>query len=97
MRSTFNNRSRLWTLYVQAKEWRCRPSQILDIKNGWVAYCLDNAVWEFGQWVHTKLDEVPEAKKAEVTKKRRAAKLNAILSDKPELAFADPAARFKKQ
>lgn len=96
MRSTFNDRSKLWTLYSQAKAWTVRPSELLDVSDGWAAYCLDNAVWTFGEWVISELDKVPSAKKQETTNKRREAKLKAILADKPELAFADPAAKFKK-
>lgn len=48
-------------LYAQSKQWTKAPSEILRIENDYVAYCLDEAIWWFGNYVE---DEVAKASKS---------------------------------
>ena len=59
--------TRLWEIWRMAKEFRCRPSELMghairgDDPHGGgrsvVALVLDRAVWSFGSAVETDMDE----------------------------------------
>lgn len=48
----------MWELYVQAKTWNTRPSQLIDIDDPYVAYCVDEAVAMFGNTVSAELNDI---------------------------------------
>jgi hypothetical protein len=48
----------LWTIYQHAKAYGTRPSVILDIRDPYVAYCLDEAAATFGETVQAELDSL---------------------------------------
>lgn len=80
-------------LYLDAKTWSCRPSELLRLSDAYTSYCLDSAVAYFGRSVEAELDGV-EAKTAAEGKQKRMRVLNRFLSDddKPQPGtFADPA------
>lgn len=63
----------MWNLYRQAKEWHCRPSNLLGLSgpeavaNGsddiYAAYCLDEAAFIWGNFVESKVAEATEDSK----------------------------------
>jgi hypothetical protein len=89
-----SSRNNLWNVYTTAKTYSCRPSELLGIDDTYVAYCLDNAVAEFGAYVSNELEKV-EGKTAKSTSKKREAKLKQLLTDRETARFADPAKIFK--
>lgn len=85
------NKTQLWVLYVQAKEWVVRPSQLLGISDLYVAYCLDEACFTFGSYITGELEKVEGKKQKDVETKRKRL-LKALLSDNPDARFATPVA-----
>lgn len=65
----------MWNAFLVAKRCHDRPSNVLGIEGDtYAAYCLDEAVIEFGVWVESKIDAV-DAKSA---KQREALAENAL-------------------
>ena len=81
---------------MDAKTWNCRPSDLLNIENDYVAYCLDQAVGYFGRTLQAELDSVDEKdEKTAEHKRRRILERYLGESDKPARGlFADPATMF---
>lgn len=83
---------------MDAKTWNCRPSDLLSIKDEYVAYCFDQAVGYFGRTLEAELEGV-EAKTAAERDQKRKRILSKYLDDETEKPrrgqFADPAAMFK--
>lgn len=84
-------------LYVDCKTWSCRPSDILQIDDDYMAYCLDQAIGYLGRTIEAELDKV-EGKTREETEQKRSRVLDRFLAldnEKPSRGqFADPAAMF---
>jgi hypothetical protein len=59
----------VWRLHLVAKEYNCRPSDLLYIKDPYAAYCLDTAVAEFGRTLENELQGVEGKTKKEITVK----------------------------
>lgn len=57
--------------------FRASPSDLLNVKNKWLRWSFDNAVFTFGKFVEAELD-----KYSKVYEKRR--KLRELLGIKPE-------------
>jgi hypothetical protein len=78
-----------------AKEWSCRPSEILAVADPVTAFCFDRAVYLFGTALSSELENV-KAK----TDKERKNKQDRILSKwipeakaRQKSKFKDPASR----
>lgn len=88
----------MWLLFVDAKTWSCRPSELLNIEDDYVAYCLDQAVGYFGRNLEAELEKAGSgAKNEEDAEWKRQRVLDNFLGedDKPQRGlFADPAAMF---
>jgi hypothetical protein len=52
------NKLNLWRIYQQAKEYNTRPSTLLAITDPYVAYCLDEAAWQFCTTIETEMDNL---------------------------------------
>lgn len=96
--SFVGNRLTAWLLYNDAQSWRVRPSQLLDIDDSYVAYCLDQAINYWGKTIENDLDKV-EGKNDKDTENKRKAVLNGYLYPSPsgeasKGRFADPALMF---
>lgn len=77
-----------------SKTWNYRPSEILNIEQPYIAYCIDNAVATFGRSLEAELNKV-EGK----TDKQRDAKRQRILAiwlDEPVKYRDPPATRLGK-
>lgn len=49
----------MWSLYTEAKTWRCRPSDLMGLAAGTVeAWSLDSAVGAWGRAVTEALESV---------------------------------------
>lgn len=59
----------MWGLYLTAKEYGTRPSDLLCIEDRYAAYCLDNACREFGQALEAELSNVEGKNKKEIAVK----------------------------
>ena len=59
----------IWSLYQEAKTWKTRPSTLLGMEDAYLAYCLDQAVSTFGNFVQNKIDSVEGKNKAEIERK----------------------------
>lgn len=81
---------------MDAKTWNCRPSDLLDIEDGYVAYCLDQAVGYFGRHLEAELEKAGSgAKNDQEAEWKRKLVMDRYMSDndKPQRGlFADPAA-----
>jgi hypothetical protein len=64
-----NSRS-LWDLYNKAKAYSTRPSVMLGIEDPYVAYCLDSAVFTFGQALKAELEGIEGKNKNEIKRKQ---------------------------
>lgn len=86
-------------LWVKAKNLSQRPSQLLNIEDSYVAYCLDEAVTFFGLSLENKLEEAGH-KQSKEERKAKAARdqvLDRIFgtNKKKTKGYADPALMFQ--
>lgn len=93
----------MWQLWQMASSTHQRPSTLLGIVDPYVAYCLDQAVVNFGEGVEAILQGITH-KNAKLQTERRRVKLLAILSETEEAEkkamtkqFAPPAATKRKK
>lgn len=72
-----------------AKAYNQRPSSYLDIADPYLAFCLDEACFEWGAYIDSELDLVEGNSTAEITQKRERIfrRLMGLA-----LKYADPAA-----
>lgn len=92
------NSALLWETFQLTKHYRCRASELLDIRDPWTAYQLDRAVYSFGSALSAELEGVEGKNKNEIERKR----LRVITKWLPKAVdasgtsdgrFADPASR----
>lgn len=88
----------MWLLFVDSKTWSCRPSDLLNIEDDYVAYCLDQAVGHFGRALENELEKAGSgAKTDDEAQWKRKLVLDRFIGEdkKPQRGtFADPAAMF---
>lgn len=60
----------LWTLHREAKAYGCRPSELLGVSDAFMAYCLDNAVFSFGDALEIELESQSGKTSEEVKRKK---------------------------
>jgi hypothetical protein len=58
-------------LFVDAKTWSCRPSELMALDDEYVAYCFDQAVGYIGRSIEAELDKVEAKTPAEGEQKRK--------------------------
>lgn len=65
-------------MFNQAKEWGKRPSEILELDSDdpLTAYCLDEAVWYFGNEVENRVRSASKSKGKSDTEKKQQARAN---------------------
>jgi hypothetical protein len=74
---------------VEAQLWKVRPSELMGIKDSYIAYCFDQAVGEFGAYVKHEIQKI-EGKNASAVEGKRSLRLKALLSDDVKTRFAQP-------
>jgi len=74
-------------MYHKAQRWKTRPSEFLDIPEPYDAYCFDEAVDTWGQYVEGELDKITDK-----NSKRRDIKRRNRLG---QLLDLDPSVRFR--
>lgn len=74
---------------MEAQLWRVRPSELVNVEDPYRAYCLDQAVGEFGSYVKSEVERI-EGKNAKAVEGKRKTKLRALLSENPKAKFAQP-------
>lgn len=55
----------MWNAYKLAKACFCRPSDLFGIKGDYRAYCFDEAVIHFGEWLDGELSKATSKAKTE--------------------------------
>ena len=48
---------------MQSRDWGKRPSELLSIKDSYIAYCVDEAVFAFGTAIESELNALKKGKK----------------------------------
>lgn len=81
----------MWNVYSLAKSMTVRPSQLLAIDDAYVAYCIDDAVMTFGEFIASKLNEV-KGKNAKQIEGQRLLLLRRLLSSEAKQQFRAPIA-----
>lgn len=89
------NKVNLWNLYKLAKTWVVRPSDLLNVKDDYIAFCIDEAVATFGDEIEAELQDARDDAKT---------KAQALLAQQQVLSryigirpkYRDPVARMKK-
>lgn len=77
--------------------WNVRPSQLLGIDDDYLAYCIDEAVGEYGSFVRGELEQV-EGKNAKEVQGRRELVLRRLLTAEKEAdLYATPVATKTKE
>lgn len=54
----------LWQVWLDSKRWQLRPSDMIGVRNPYVAYCFDQACTYLGTQVEAAMDNVKEGKKS---------------------------------
>lgn len=73
-----------------AQQYRCRPSSLVGVTDPYAAYCLDEAIYLFGNYVEAELRRVSDkAKNAKAAQRERAHMLATLLRDSDELMTVD--------
>lgn len=76
------NKRLVWNLYLDSKTWAVRPSQLLDISDSYVAYCLDEAVALLGNEVSAALDKCDGKTRGQIESKQQKV-LNQMVGSTP--------------
>jgi hypothetical protein len=82
---------------VEATTWNCRPSDLVNLDDDYLAYCLDQAVGYVGRAIQAELDKVEAKTESEAERKRKLV-FERFFGDtqKPSRGlYADPAAMLK--
>lgn len=88
----------MWLLYLQSKDLRIAPSEMIGLVSGsYEAFCFDQAAWYLGTSITQDLNKVGHKKAkgeagAEAARKRELDKLLGIKASTG--TFADPALLF---
>lgn len=92
-----------WSLYLLAKTWNVRPSELLGLpRSSYEAYCLDEAIGFFGNNLKFELDKIEPPKKFKGDPRKYVEQKQKLLLHKTfrgELGgpkYADPAAKFEE-
>jgi len=84
-------------VYQQAKTWGQRPSQLLGIDDPYTAFCVDEAVWMWGNHVESELNKATDgAKNKDQARSRLVAATRRLFTEEGEEgekkgSFRDPA------
>lgn len=90
------NPQRMWDLYLLAKTWGARPSELAEIEPGHTSYCFDEAIALWGLYIESELDQIEDDKPANLSRKRLA-RLHEILEiEEPKAVYADPMSMLGK-
>lgn len=81
-------------MYVQAKTWKTRPSELLGIDDPYLAYCVDEAISDFGNYVSEELNKVKGKDEKAIAGKQELV-LKGLLGDDPKARYAQPVATDK--
>lgn len=85
----------MWALYNQATLYHKTPAELLFIKDEYEAFCFNEAVTWFGNFITNELDRI-EGKDAKQIQRKRQNKLNQLLGVPDEKRFRQVGQRRKK-
>lgn len=82
-----------------AKEYRVRPSALLGVSDPYIAYCLDESIFTWGNYVDNEVAQAGSKGNSDKDKNRnRQRRLSQLLPDETtKQKFRDPAQAFKKK
>lgn len=69
-------------MYLEAKTWQTTPSELFNIDDRYVAYCLDEAVAMIGNWISHELDKITGKNQRQIEARRELA-LKRLLGKSP--------------
>lgn len=69
-------------MFLEAKTWQKTPSELFNIDDRYVAYCLDEAVAMIGNWITHELESIT-GKNQRQTEARREQALKRLLGNHP--------------
>jgi len=76
----------MWGLFNNAQLWHQRPSQLVDITDGYEAYCFDEAVAYFGHRIQEEVEKITD-KNTKTQERKRKNKLLQLLGVPAEQRF----------
>lgn len=81
-----------WDLYIQAKEWGQRPSDLLFIDDAFVSFCVNEAVHAFGEAIEVELNSLKKGKSEndEAFNRRRRQLFLKLIEAPDEQRFSSP-------
>lgn len=82
----------LWRVWTVSKQYRRRPSELLNVTNDFDAFCLDEAVMTFGTSIDGDVQEAADNTKGSDAMKRGAAENTLRKHLGLPLKFATPGA-----
>lgn len=68
------------------------PSSLLSLEDPYVAFCMNEAVWELGTFIENKLNEVSGKNDKEVEGKRRLVLKKILEAEGADSLYATPVA-----
>jgi hypothetical protein len=77
----------MWLMFNQAKTWSTRPSELVGITGDYLAFCFDEAVASWGNFVTNELEKIEGKTDKEVSRKRHG-KLMQLLDAPDSQRFA---------
>lgn len=86
------NKPKLWLLYLQAKAWRVTPSSLLGVEDAYVSFCLNEACFEWGVHVESKLQSVTGRNEQEKEGRRKLVLRSLMSEEGPKANYAVPTA-----
>lgn len=94
----------LWEVWRMSQAYHSRPSDLLQLRDGYTAFALDRAVYRFGSGLDNALElagMAPQGSKKALTRTQirnnRMKVLTEWLGLEPERRFRDPALKLAKR
>lgn len=85
----------MWAVAATAEAWSCRPSDLLNVQDDYVAFCVDEMVaYAYGS-INAKLDEIDLDRESKKLSRKRQGMLDHLLGVKRSTKgrFKDPFAK----
>lgn len=60
----------MWSLFQNAQLWSCRPSNLAGVDDPYLAFCFDDAIAAWGNYVTKELEKIKGKKEKDVERKR---------------------------
>lgn len=61
----------MWSLFQNSQLWSTRPSDLVDIQDAYVAFCFDEVVASWGNYITRELEKVKGKNEKDIERKRQ--------------------------